>query len=564
MTRSEQPASGCFERIFDKISEAAFLIDAKGAVLKINPAFTSLLGYDNDDIPGLRFADIATTLGRDSCVESSLRQDILCFELYMLVLAEKTPAPCTFITKARKRVPVVLRSEIEYEQGGAIARAIGIAAPERRIAPEDGREGGGNRLRKAWETEELYRNILENSGDAVIIADLNGWIAATNAACIRMFGFEKPEEMHGRYLLEFIPMAGSYASSTGETFEVTEEYYARQIMTIEGLFETGLAKTRGYMLRKDGTVFPVEATMSFLRDRQGQHRGTITICRDVTDKIIAERTIRQSEAFLANIFETIGDGLYVTDSCGTLRMVNRAFCEIVGYGEQELLGTPVHDLFQPDAGTASPDAAACPERHESICRRKDGSRVNVELKVTMFSDTSGEAAVGTLRDITERKHFEEQLQQAREVLERTVRERTHDLREANTALRVLLGTREEERRALEKKITARVHELVVPYIEKLQSGSINERQRALLDILAVNLRHIISPLENAGTAPDLMLTPTETQVANLVRYGRTTKDIAEALSLSAKTVAFHRDAIRRKLGIHNKKISLRNYLIARM
>jgi len=55
----------------------------------------------------------------------------------------------------------------------------------------------------------------------------------------------------------------------------------------------------------------------------------------------------------------------------------------------------------------------------------------------------------------------------------------------------------------------------------------------------------------------------ETQIANLVQSGRTTKDIAEALSVSSKTVAFHRNAVRRKLGIQNKKIGLRQYLLSR-
>jgi len=563
MTPYEHRTDEYFERAIESLAEAAFVLNAKGAVLKINSAFTALLGYGPENIPGLRFADLVATLGQDSAVESSLRKEILCFELYPLVLAEKKPMPCTLITKSCERIPVILRSEIMYDRSGAIVQAMGIVVPERRPASRASDEGRDNPLRQAWETEELYRNILENSGDAIIIADFNGWIATTNEACVRMFGFERQEDLLGRYLLEFIPMAGSYASSTGERFVVSEEYYARQLMEIEHLFETGLAKTRGYMFKKDQTVFPVDATMSLLRDEQGQPRGTITICRDVTDKIIAERRIQQSQTFLENIFETIADGLYVTDSRGTIRMVNRAFCDIVGYSEQEVLGTPVHDLFQPDTNADHLDPAGCPERHESLCRRKDGSTVHVELKVTMFTGATGEAAVGTLRDITERKQFEEKLSRARDKLEHTVQERTQDLQEANTALRVLLNTRDEARLALEKKITARVHELVIPYVEKLQSGPLNERQRAHLEILSVNLRHIIAPFESTKTAPNLQLTPMETQVANLVQYGRTTKDIAEALSLSTKTVAFHRDAIRRKLGIHNKKINLRKYLLSR-
>ncbi len=444
MNAQEQLPTGYFEQMCDTIFDAAFVLNSEGRFLRVNGAFTALLGYAPDDIPGLRFADIAATLGQDADMDASLREHLLRFELYPVVIAEKQPSPCTLIAKSKERIPVIMRSAIMREAGGAIRQAIGIAAPERRAASRHS-NALEPRLSEAWETEELYRSILENSGDAIIIADLNGWIATANDACIRMFGFERPEEMLGRYLLEFIPMAGSYTSSTGEIFIVTDEYYARQVQQVEHLFETGLSKTRGYLFKKDKTVFPAEATMSLLRDQQGQQRGTITICRDITER-----------------------------------------CKI-----------------------------------------------------------------------------EAQLSQSRDELERTVQERTQDLREANTALRVLLATRDEERLALEKKITARVHELVMPYAEKLLAGPLNERQRAFLDILTVNLRHIIAPFERTSTAPNLLLTPAETHIAQLIKYGRTTKDIAEALSLSPKTVAFHRDAIRRKLGLHNQKVSLRKYLLSR-
>ncbi len=559
MALNDKKTAEYFDPIFNWISDAAFVINAQGEFLRVNNAFTTQLGYEPDEIPALRFADVAATLGPNGCVEPSLRAQILRFELYPMLLAEKRPAPCTLITKAGERIPVMLRSIIVRDSSNSIVQAIGTAAPEHR--PDD--SCPDNQFHQVWKTEELYRNILENSGDAIIIADLNGWIETTNDACIRMFGFERPEEMLGKYLLEFIPVTGSYASSTGETFVVSEEYYARQIMEIETLFETGLAKTRGYLFKKDHTVFPVEATMSLLRDQQGQQRGTITICHDMTDTIIAERTIVHARTILENIFETIGDGLYITDTLGTIRMANRAFCDILGYNEQELIGTRVHDLFHPGPAKTLIAAAGCPENHESICRRKDGSLVHVELKITMFTGSSDETTIGSLREITERKQFEKQLRQAHDKLERTVQDHTQDLQEANTALRVLLNTRVEERLKLEKNILTHVHELVMPYIEKLRGGSLKERQRTFLDIIDVNLHHIIAPFKNSKEIPNLLFTPMETQVANLVQYGRTTKDIAGALSVSTKTVAFHRDAIRRKLGIHNKKIGLREYLLSR-
>lgn len=563
-------AADCFERMSENPVDAVFMVNAQGRFLDINNAFTTILGYGQDDISGLRFADIGAELRQTAVRDSSLKEHILRFELYVLKLAEKNSVPYTLIAKSGEPVPVILKSVIIRDDSGAIRRTIGIAAPENRAAGEGSTVQQDPRIQRAWETEQNYCNILENSGDAIIITDLNGSIVTVNDACVRMFGFERPEEMLGRYLLEFIPMAGSFTSSTGETFVVSDDYYALQVEQIDRLYETGLAKTQGYLFKKDRSVFPVEATMSLLGDQQGQQRGTITICRDVTDRIITERWIDQSQIFLENIIATIGDGLYVTDGTGAIMMVNRALCDIVGCGEQELVGTRAHELF-PACGETSPAGpgnglavtAEYPRRYESVFRKKDGSLVNVELKITLFKSSSGEGTVGALRDITERKQFEEQLRQAHDKLERTVQDRTQDLQEANTALRVLLNARDGERLKLETNIRTRAHELIMPYIEKLRAGSLNERQRAFLGIIDVNLRHITAPFESSKEVPNLLFTPMETQVANLVQYGRTTKDIAEALSVSTKTVAFHRNAIRHKLGIQNKKIGLRKYLLSR-
>ena len=107
-----------------------------------------------------------------------------------------------------------------------------------------------------------------------------------------------------------------------------------------------------------------------------------------------------------------------------------------------------------------------------------------------------------------------------------------------------------------------VKELVIPYIDKIKQTRITSRQSAFLEIMENNLNDIISPFLRGISLQHLKLTPTEIQVANMIKQGKKTRDIAEMLQLGKKTVDFHRENIRKKVGITNRKVNLRTYLLS--
>ena len=100
----------------------------------------------------------------------------------------------------------------------------------------------------------------------------------------------------------------------------------------------------------------------------------------------------------------------------------------------------------------------------------------------------------------------------------------------------------------------------MPYLEILKRGTLNENQRTYLNILESNLKDIISPFARSLSLKHLNLTHKEMEVANLIKYGRTTKEIADLLNLSTRTIESHRKNVRKKLGIKNNKLNLRTYL----
>jgi PAS domain S-box-containing protein len=165
---------------------------------------------------------------------------------------------------------------------------------------------------------------------------------------------------------------------------------------------------------------------------------------------------------------------------------------------------------------------------------------------------------GILMDITERKLFEEAMRAKDKELEAKAKK----LSEINSALNILLEKREEDKIKLEEKILANIEKLIKPYLSKLQRGQLNERNKDILNIISTNLDEILSSFARDLSSIYHRLTPKEIQISNLIRQGNTNKEIADVLAVSRKTIEFHRDNIREKLGIKNKKINLNSYLLS--
>ena len=162
------------------------------------------------------------------------------------------------------------------------------------------------------------------------------------------------------------------------------------------------------------------------------------------------------------------------------------------------------------------------------------------------------------QEIEERKRAEEALRK-REV---ELKAQSHHLAEVNTALKVLLKQREDDKKELGENVLSNVKELINPYLARLNKSRLNTNQKTLVNIMESNLNNIISPFISKLSSKYFNLTPMEIKVANLVKEGKTNKEIAELLCLSKNTILFHRYNIRSKLRLKNKKINLRSHLLS--
>jgi len=156
----------------------------------------------------------------------------------------------------------------------------------------------------------------------------------------------------------------------------------------------------------------------------------------------------------------------------------------------------------------------------------------------------------------------EKAEKSRKKIRAELELQTCKLEETNTALKVLMQQRIEDKTELEETVLLNVKELIMPFGEKLKNSRLDSKQKAYVNIIESNLNEIVAPLLREFSKTNLKLTPTEIQVTNLVKHSKTTKEIAEILNLAKSTIDFHRSNIREKLGIKNKKINLRTHILS--
>jgi len=279
-----------------------------------------------------------------------------------------------------------------------------------------------------------------------------------------------------------------------------------------------------------------------------------------------KEALQKSQHQQKAILDNIPDMAWLKDTKSCYIAVNDAFDRVCGVSQEDIVGMTDYDIW--------PSALADKYREDDKKVMECGKRKQVEeplvdkngretwletIKTPIFGDR-GEiiGTAGIARDITLRKRAEDELKKR----ERELEVKTRNLEEVNIALKVLLKRREEDKTELEEKVLSNVRELVDPYVEKLRKTSLSIDQAACVNIIETSLNDIVSPFLHNLRSKYLNLTPREIQIANLIREGKTTKEIGKLLNSSQGAIDFHRNNIRNKLGLKNKSANLRSYLLS--
>lgn len=312
----------------------------------------------------------------------------------------------------------------------------------------------------------------------------------------------------------------------------------------------------------------------------------VSIARDITSLKKTGQELRKSEERYRLVTERTSDMVSIVTFAMDPRYVyiSPSHSAALGYEPEDLLGKCPFDFIHPeDTEKLVPLLAKylADKEDGSLARKGNGPTERLLYRIKdrrgnwcYLESTADLLQEGHIllvsRDVTENIKKQEELQKSRDELENEVQERTRalqakgeNLEEANAALKVLLELREKDRVDIESKMLFNVRQLAEPYLQKLKGSGLNERQTSYVEILESSLSEIVSPLLRDLAVKERSLTPSELRISNLIKYGKTTKEIAEALDLSERTIESHRRRIRRKLGLKKRSPDLRSYLLTR-
>ncbi len=503
--------------LFNRVSELVMIHDLQGRLLSVNPAVSQLSGYTFEELIGQSIDNFIVPktrhLFRDEYLRDIVKQGYA--EGVVIFQAKDGSDYCveyrTFLVKQDESEPYV----------SGFGRDI-----TERIRTE----------KELRDNEERYRALADASFEAVFISE-NGICINANQTAAEMFGYEF-DELIGIFGTDVI---------APESKELVKQ---NMLSGYEKPYEA-------IGQRKDGTTFQVE-----IRGKMTSYQGKtvrITVVHDIDKSKRMESQLRESEKKYRQIFELSPELIVLSDIDGHILDINERLNDWLGYSPQEVIGKSLLDLpFLSNKGKSKAKA--------KLSQRLAGKKVSpYEIG---FYPKSGEKRIGgivanpirnengeiiqvlvMISDITERKQAEQEL-----------KKKTQNLEEVNTALKVLLEKRESDKTELGKNVILNVTELIMPYLQKLKIKNSSDKEKVYFDIIESNLKDIISPFMHNLSVNFTKLSPTEIQVIDMIKQGNTTKEIAKMMNLATSTIDTHRNNIRKKLNLNNKKINLFNYL----
>jgi PAS domain S-box-containing protein len=379
-----------FRLLFEFAPDTYFLTDLDGRFVDGNRASEQLTGYRRDELRGKTFGNSGLLLPEE--LPKAARA------LALSTLGEPSPAhEYVLITKDGHRAVVEIRTIPLQFRDQCLVLGIARDVTDRKRAEQAMRE-----------REETIRAIVETSRDWIWAIDREGRHTYSNPAVENILGY-RPEEIIGRSSAEFLHEDDRH--------------------TIEATLPGLIAERRGWrtlLLRwrhKDGGYRYLESSAVPILDATGTLSGFRGVDRDITDRVLAERAVGESEERYRTLFEGAPYGIYRTSVAGRFVAANPALVTMLGYASaEELTRIDVNtELYvDPELRARLIEKHRGPDRivgDEVEWKRKDGKPITVRLTGRPLHDDDGNLTGFEMlaEDVTEQRALEAQLRQAQKM-----------------------------------------------------------------------------------------------------------------------------------------------------
>lgn len=297
----------------------------------------------------------------------------------------------------------------------------------------------------------------------------------------------------------------------------------------------------------------------------------LTIVRDITNLVRAETKINE----LADLYKNVAEGqtelICRFSNRGSISYVNNAYLKYFELDEAEILGKNFFALVPGDQHDKIRSALQkCTQEHPSQKYRHKVFAPNgyirwMEWIDTAFFDGNGDVVEyqGVGRDITEQIEASQKLAKEvnrRKKIQKDVEQKNQELNNINKTLELMLGHARKVEEDIIENFLANLRSPISMYIDLIKREPLSTRSKEYLSKIEDSLVGVRSRLAKDLNSSMLGLTQREIEIAYLVKEGKSTKEIMKTLNLSLATVETHRNRLRKKLGLVQKKINLRTYL----
>jgi diguanylate cyclase (GGDEF)-like protein/PAS domain S-box-containing protein len=367
-----------------------FAKDAEGRYLLVNRKWESATGLDR-----------ASTLGRtdEELFPGDTGTNFRTFDLAVIEQGKMMEMEETLATTGGYRYLL----SVKFPLRGPGGEILGICGLSTDITERKRAEAA------LYASEALHRSILQATPDNLTVTGLDLRILQASPAALRMFGLPPDSTAEGRRLLDFL--------SPDE-----RERAASNLALLRRGVPTGPVEYRA--LRADGSTIVIEANAELVPGLEGTPAGLVFAIRDITVRKQMEDEIRHYNELVSQLLQTTDQGIYGIDPQGRCTFINNSGLQMLGYQLDQCLGRDMHGLIHHHRPDGSPypvedcpiyranlESTSCCREDELFWRRDGTSFPAAYSSYPIRENGSAHGAVVTFSDITQRKHYEERIQE---------------------------------------------------------------------------------------------------------------------------------------------------------